>query len=96
MGDAGEGLVDAESRVQERMEELERERAERRATHGPDPALAGQLESVRLGRAELNRQLQATTHPQRHAMLTQAIAELDHRREQLLAPPAPAAKRKKQ
>ena len=26
MGDAGEGLIDAEGRIQERMEELERER----------------------------------------------------------------------
>jgi hypothetical protein len=26
MGDAGEGLVDAESRIQERLEEQERER----------------------------------------------------------------------
>ena len=30
MGDAGEGLIDAEARIQERMEELERERTERR------------------------------------------------------------------
>jgi len=27
MGDAGEGLIDQDSRIQERMEELERERA---------------------------------------------------------------------
>jgi hypothetical protein len=95
MGDAGEGLVDAESRVQERMEEWERERTEKRAGNLPDPALAGALESVRLARAELNRQLQATSHPQRHAMLTQAIAELDQRRDQLLAPAPVVAKRKR-
>ena len=28
MGDSGEGLIDAEGRIQERMEELERERAQ--------------------------------------------------------------------
>ena len=32
MGDAGEGLIDAESRIQERMEDLERERAHTRVT----------------------------------------------------------------
>ena len=30
MGDAGEGLIDADARIQERMEELERERSTRR------------------------------------------------------------------
>ena len=31
MGDAGEGLIDADARIQERMEELERERDAARA-----------------------------------------------------------------
>jgi len=31
MGDAGEGLIDADARIQERMEELERERKQ---SHG--------------------------------------------------------------
>ena len=96
MGDAGEGLVDAESRVQERMEELERERTEKRATNLPDPAMAGALESLRLARAELDRQLLVTTHPQRRAMLEQALVEIDQRRTAVLAPtPVPAAGRKK-
>jgi hypothetical protein len=85
MGDAGEGLVDAESRVQERMEELERERADKRSGHPPNPEAADALESLRLARAELSRQLQATAHPQRQAMLTQAIAELDARRDRMRA-----------
>jgi hypothetical protein len=96
MGDAGEGLVDAESRAQERMEELERERAEKRTIHMADPAMAGALESLRLARAELDRQLLATSHPQRRAMLEQALAEIDQRRTAVLAPEtAPAGRKKK-
>ncbi len=86
MGDAGEGLVDAESRVQERQEELERERAEKR-TGGPQSPEAVETqrarESLRLARAELDRQLQATTHEARRAQLTHAIAEVDRRMSEL-------------
>ena len=32
MGDAGEGLIDADARIQERMEELERERTQQVAS----------------------------------------------------------------
>ena len=49
MGDAGEGLIDAEGRIQERQEELERERT--RLNHGKvvrDPAKMAALESLRL------------------------------------------------
>jgi hypothetical protein len=79
MGDAGEGLVDAESRIQERLEELARERADKRAGPAPDPKAAGELESLRLARTELQRQLEATSHDRRRAQLRQAIAELDRR-----------------
>jgi hypothetical protein len=79
MGDSGEGLVDAESRIQERMEELERARADRRAPAGPDPEQVRALESLRLARSELQRQLDATTHERRAQMLKDAIAELDRR-----------------
>ena len=84
MGDAGEGLVDAESRLAERMEELEQERmrARRVATSG-DPDLARQLESCRLARTEMQRQLELATHPARLQQLRQAIAELDSRVAQL-------------
>ena len=37
MGDAGEGLIDADSRIQERMEELERERTRGRVHAERDP-----------------------------------------------------------
>jgi len=80
MGDAGEGLIDAESRIQERMEELERERT--RQNHGRvvrDPEKEHALESLRLARMELDRQLVATTHERRRAQLNDAIAEVDRR-----------------
>ena len=79
MGDAGEGLIDADSRIQERMEELARERAERRAEVVRDPEAVREIESIRLARTELQRQLDATTHDRRRAQLTQALAELDKR-----------------
>jgi hypothetical protein len=80
MGDAGEGLIDADARIQERMDELEQERrkAKQGALHG-DPEKARQLESHRLARTELQRQLESTTHQARKQQLTQAIAELDKR-----------------
>jgi len=80
MGDAGEGLVDAESRVQERLEELAREREERpRAKDVRDPETVRAIESLRLARAELERQLNATMHERRKAVLRDAIAEVDKR-----------------
>jgi hypothetical protein len=80
MGDAGEGLVDAESRLAERMEEREQEKKRARAaTKGGDPERARQLESHRLARTEMQRQLDATTHEARKQQLRHAIAELDKR-----------------
>ena len=49
MGDSGEGLIDADARIQERMEELERERT--RLNKGKivrDPEKVHALESLRL------------------------------------------------
>jgi hypothetical protein len=79
MGDAGEGLIDAESRIQERMEELERARLEKSFQEVRDPESVRALESLRLARTELERQLEATAHERRRAHLTQAIAEVDRR-----------------
>jgi hypothetical protein len=80
MGDAGEGLVDAESRLAERMEEREQEKKRARlTTKGGDPERARQLESLRLARTEMQRQLEVTTHDARKQQLKQAIAELDKR-----------------
>ena len=84
MGDAGEGLVDAESRLAERMEEREQEkRKAKQAGKGGDPEKQRQLESFRLARTEMERQLEATTHDARKQQLKQAIAELDRRIKEL-------------
>jgi hypothetical protein len=80
MGDAGEGLIDADARIQERMDELEqaRKKAKQGVLQG-DPEKTRQLESCRLARTELQRQLDATTHQARKQQLKQALMELDKR-----------------
>ena len=79
MGDAGEGLVDAEARIQERMEELrlEREQAHRQPVKNPD--LVRKLESLKLAHKELTRQLEASAHAARRAQLTAAIADIEQK-----------------
>ena len=79
MGDAGEGLIDADSRIQERMDELARERAEKAAGDVRDPDAVREMESLRLARTELERQLEATTHERRRAQLAQALEEISKR-----------------
>ena len=80
MGDAGEGLVDAESRLAERMDEVEQERQKaRKAVKSGDPERAQQIESCRLARIEMQRQLELTEHKARKQQLSKAIAELDRR-----------------
>lgn len=86
MGDAGEGLVDAESRLAERMEEREQEKRKARQTaRSGDPERLRQIESCRLARTEMQRQLDVATHAARRQQLTNAIAELDRRIESLSA-----------
>jgi hypothetical protein len=77
MGDAGEGLIDADAKIQERMEELQLARAQARrpAVRNPDQVRA--VESLKLARTDMARQLEATTHEGRRAQITQAIATLD-------------------
>jgi hypothetical protein len=81
MSDAGEGLIDAESRIQERMEEVVRERSARLAAErNPQQLRAVEaLESLKLARIELRRQLAATAHEARRFQLTHALEELDRR-----------------
>jgi hypothetical protein len=81
MGDAGEGLIDADARIQERMEELERERRQQFAKPIKNPAEVQALESLRLARTELERQLEATTHDRRRTQIRQAMEEIDRRME---------------
>ena len=77
MGDSGEGLIDQDSRIQERMEELARARAERGAAEVKDPEAVREMESLRLARTEFERQLESTTHDRRRTQLTQAIGDVD-------------------
>jgi hypothetical protein len=80
MGDAGEGLVDAESRLAERMEEREQERRKaRQESKGADPERMRQIESLRLARTEAQRQQELATHAARKQQLAQALAEIDKR-----------------
>ena len=80
MGDAGEGLIDAEARLQERMDELEESRKVAK-DRGPkvDPEVARQVESLRLARTELLRQLDVTSHQARRTQIGQAVAEIERR-----------------
>jgi hypothetical protein len=85
MGDAGEGLIDQDSRIQERMEELERERAKAQTRDVRDPETVRALESLKLARTELERQLASTTHERRRDSISQAMAEVDRRIEETSA-----------
>lgn len=78
MGDGAEGLVDAEARIQDRLDELEQRRVQR-ARVIKDPEREQRLQSLRLARAELERQAQVTPHPVRREQLAQAMAEVDRR-----------------
>ena len=77
MGDAAEGLVDAEARIQERLDEMQ----PRKKARGPvkDPDRERTVESCRLAKAELERQLEVTRHPVRRQQIEAAISELDRR-----------------
>jgi hypothetical protein len=79
MGDAGEGLIDAQARIAEQMEEREQERkrlVEGRGK-GINPELVRRAESLRLARIELDRQRSATENAARKQQLTHALEELD-------------------
>ena len=79
MGDAGEGLIDADARIQERMEELERERKQQFAKAVKHPEQMQALESLRLAKTELERQLESTANERRRAQIGEAIQEIGRR-----------------
>jgi hypothetical protein len=87
MGDAGEGLIDAESRIQERMEELEQERVRKggRSLSAEQVKAIESLQSLKLARTEMQRQQETATHEGRRAQLAQALAELDRRMAEVTA-----------
>ncbi len=95
MGDAGEGLIDADTRLQERMDELEEERkAARSKRPQEDPETVRQRESLKLARTELQQQLARTEHPTRKGQIEQAITEIEKRLNDL-SPVAAADKKSK-
>ena len=79
MGDSGEGLIDAESRIQERIEELQREREMAGRAPVANPDQVRKLESLKLARTEMARQHDASTQPARKKQLASAVAEIDRR-----------------
>lgn len=79
MSDAGEGLIDADARIQERMEELERDRMQTKKKDLRDPEKVRAFESLRLARTELERQFESTAHEARRVQLRQALDEIERR-----------------
>ena len=77
MGDSGEGLVDAESRIQERIEELQRSREQARRPAVANPEQVRKLELLKLARTQMSRQLEASAQPARKKQLAEAVAEID-------------------
>ena len=78
MGDGAEGLIDAQAKIQDRLDELEQQLA-RPLRLVKDPVREQRLQSLRMARTELQRQSAATVHPVRLEQLSLAIAELDRR-----------------
>ncbi len=78
MGDGAEGLIDAQSKIQDRLDELEERRTRRFRVVG-NPEREQRLQSLGLARVELVRQSDVATHPVRRQQLALAIAELDRR-----------------
>jgi hypothetical protein len=86
MGDAGEGLVDAESRLAERMDEREQERQRRRTVVlSGDPEQTRELELCRLAKTDLEHQMEVATHKVRLSQLKKSIAVLERRIAELSA-----------
>jgi len=77
MGDSGEGLVDADAKIQERMEELQKSREQARKPRVRNHERVRKIESLKLARTQLNRQLDVATHPARKEQLSNAISEVD-------------------
>ncbi len=76
MSDAGEGLVDAEARLQEQMDAREHDR-KRRGPKVEDPEKHRATESLKLARADMERQLALTAHPIRKEQIGLALKEID-------------------
>jgi hypothetical protein len=76
MGDAGEGLIDAEDRYQQFVAEREQAR-QRKGVVGADPERERKLRSLKLAKAELEHQQSSTTSEIRCEQIRQALAEIE-------------------
>ncbi|HVO10152.1 MAG TPA: hypothetical protein VMX54_05300 [Vicinamibacteria bacterium] len=76
MGDAGEGLIDAEDRYQQFVAERDQAR-QRTGVIAADPERERRTRSLRLARAELQQQQAATQSEIRREQIRQALAEID-------------------
>jgi len=88
MGDSGEGLVDAESRIQERIEELQLAREQGKRPRVANPEQVRQLESLKLAYKELSRQFEAARHEVRKSQLSNAMADIERRIAEIGARPS--------
>ena len=79
MGDSGEGLIDAEAKIQERMEELQANREQARKPAEKNPEQLRQLSSLNLARTQMSRQLESATHESRRKQINDAINDIDFR-----------------
>jgi hypothetical protein len=80
MGDSGEGLVDASSRLEERMEEIQESRRRAKRVGAPlDPERVRAMESLRLAKADVERQLAVIVHEARRQQLVSALGEISRR-----------------
>lgn len=79
MGDSGEGLIDAESKIQERMDEMKANKELSKNTEKRNPEQMRQLDSLKLARTQMSRQLESATHEGRRKQITDAISDIDLR-----------------
>ena len=83
MGDAGEGLIDAEDRFQQWVAEREQQK-QRRGVAAADPERERKVNSLRLAKAELERQRAVTQSPIRQKQIAQALEDLEGQLKKLL------------
>jgi len=76
MGDAGEGLIDAEDRFQQWEAEREQQK-QRKGVASADPGRERKLNSLKLAKAELERQRGVTQSPIRQKQIVQALQDLE-------------------
>ena len=83
MGDAGEGLIDAEDRFQQWVAEREQQK-QRKGVASVDPERERKLNSLRLAKAELERQRAVTQSPIRQKQIGHALTDLEAQIHKLL------------